>query len=117
MKNMGIRISIDDFGTGYSSLSSLKRFPLDELKIDRSFVKGVPSDSDDAAIVAAMVGMAHSLGLKVVAEGVETREQLAFLQERCCNEYQGYLCSPAVPAAEWPNLVAAQDKRARDGGR
>jgi len=106
IKRMGLGLSIDDFGTGYSSLSYLKRFPLDELKIDRSFVKGVPHDADDAAIVSAIIGMAHGLGLVVVAEGVETREQLAFLEERGCEEFQGFLFSRAVPPAEWEALLA-----------
>jgi diguanylate cyclase (GGDEF)-like protein len=105
LKDMGVEVSVDDFGTGYSSLSYLKRFPLDELKIDRSFVKGVPQDADDAAIVTAIIGMAHSLGLKVVAEGVETEEQLAFLRDRGCDEYQGFLCSKPVVAADWSRLL------------
>jgi diguanylate cyclase (GGDEF)-like protein len=104
-KDIGLALSVDDFGTGYSSLSYLKRFPLDELKIDRSFVQGVPADGDDAAIVTAIVGMTHSLGLKVVAEGVETPEQLAFLRDRGCDEYQGYLCSKPVAAEEWGGLL------------
>jgi EAL domain-containing protein (putative c-di-GMP-specific phosphodiesterase class I) len=105
LKDIGIEVSVDDFGTGYSSLTYLKRFPLDELKIDRSFVKGVPEDADDAAIVTAIIGMAHSLGLKVVAEGVETQEQLTFLKQRGCDEYQGYLCSKPVAAADWPETL------------
>jgi diguanylate cyclase (GGDEF)-like protein len=104
-KEMGLALSVDDFGTGYSSLSYLKRFPLDELKIDRSFVQGVPDDGDDAAIVTAIVGLTHSLGLKVVAEGVETPEQLAFLRDRGCDEFQGYLCSRPVAVEEWARLL------------
>ena len=107
IKEMGVKISIDDFGTGYSSLSSLKRLPLDELKIDRAFVSGVPQDADDAAIVMAIVGMAHTLGLTVVAEGVENEEQLAFLGERGCEVYQGYFYSKPVPPTEWPALFAS----------
>jgi diguanylate cyclase (GGDEF)-like protein len=112
IKRMGVTISIDDFGTGYSSLAYLKRFSLDELKIDRSFVQGVPEDADDGAIVTAILAMAHSLGLKVVAEGVETVDQLAFLAANGCDEYQGYLFSKPVPAAEWPKIFASEKRRA-----
>ena len=104
IKEMGVKISIDDFGTGYSSLSTLKRFPIDELKIDRSFVMGLPDAVDSAAIVTAIIGMAHTLALTVVAEGVEKKEQLEFLKERGCEEYQGYFWSKPVPATEWPAL-------------
>ncbi len=104
LQSLGVQISVDDFGTGYSSLASLKSFALDELTIDQSFVKGIPQHANDAAIVTAIIGMAHSLGLKVVAEGVETEEQLAFLRERGCDEYQGYLCSRPVPPEEWAAL-------------
>ena len=105
LKEMGLRVSIDDFGTGYSSLSYLKRFPIDELKIDRSFVQGGPGDNDDAAIVTAIVAMAHSLGQTVVAEGVETEDQLDFLRRLGCDDYQGYLCSKPLPAADWQDLL------------
>jgi diguanylate cyclase (GGDEF)-like protein len=111
IRRLGPTISVDDFGTGYSSLSYLKRFPLDELKIDRSFVQGVPYDPDDAALVTAMIFVARSLGLKVVAEGVETEEQLAFLTERGCEQYQGFLCSKPVPADEWPALLEAHQRK------
>jgi EAL domain-containing protein (putative c-di-GMP-specific phosphodiesterase class I) len=105
LKEMDLDISVDDFGTGYSALSQLKRFPLDELKIDRSFIQGIPRDADDSAIVTAIIVMAHSLGLSVVAEGVETEEQLAFLEDQGCDEYQGFLFSRPVPPAEWSALL------------
>lgn len=98
LKNEGIHISIDDFGTGYSSLSYLKRFPINALKIDRSFVTDVTSNPDDAAIATAIILMGHSLKLTVVAEGVETENQLEFLKVLQCNEVQGYHFSPPVPA-------------------
>ena len=100
---MNLSISIDDFGTGYSALSYLRQFPVDELKIDRSFVQALPDDVDTAAIVAAIVAMAHSLGLSVVAEGVETAQQLKLLRTIGCDEYQGFLFSKAVP----PGRLAA----------
>jgi diguanylate cyclase (GGDEF)-like protein/PAS domain S-box-containing protein len=98
LHKMGVGISIDDFGTGYSSLSYLKRLPLDALKIDHSFVQHVTTNADDAAITESITGLAHSLGLKVIAEGVETAEQLAFLRSRRCDEIQGHLISPPLPA-------------------
>ncbi len=101
----GIEISIDDFGTGYSSLSYLKRLPIDTLKIDKSFVQDVTTDPDDAAIVAAIITMAHTLKLKVVAEAVETVEQLAFLRSLKCDQMQGYLFSKPLPAEEITRLL------------
>jgi EAL domain-containing protein (putative c-di-GMP-specific phosphodiesterase class I) len=98
LKSMGIKLSMDDFGTGYSSLSYLHRFPLDELKIDRSFLGAIQTAEDHAAIIVAIIAMAHSLGLRVVAEGVETTHQLNFLKAQGCDEFQGFLMSKPVPA-------------------
>ncbi|WP_332851847.1 EAL domain-containing protein [Duganella sp. S19_KUP01_CR8] len=105
LHSLGVRLSIDDFGTGYSSLSYLKRFPVDIIKIDRSFVRDVPQDADDAAIISAIIALAHSLRLEVVAEGVETEAQLAFLKGRECDMMQGFYLSPAVPADQFAELV------------
>lgn len=106
-REMGMHTSIDDFGTGYSSLGYLKRFPLDALKIDRSFVQDVPGDLDDVAITQAIIGLAHSLGLKVVAEGVETEAQLDFLRRQRCEQIQGYIYSKPLPADEFAMLLEA----------
>ena len=106
----GITLSLDDFGTGYSSLSYLKRFPIDTLKMDRSFVLNIPTDTSDCAIAGAIAGMAKQLGHKVIAEGVETAEQLSFLKCLGCDEFQGYLFSPPVTADAFAAMLAA-DKR------
>jgi len=98
IKNLGFRLVMDDFGTGYSSLSYLKRFAMDTLKIDQAFVRGLPDDEQDAAIATTIIAMARNLDMKVLAEGVETKEQLAFMVEHGCDEVQGYYFSKPVTA-------------------
>lgn len=105
LSTMGVHISIDDFGTGYSSLSYLRRFPLDKLKIDRSFIRDLMQNPDDVSIVRAIISLAHSLRLRVVAEGVETADQLEFLRNLGCDQYQGFYYSPAVPAEAFAELI------------
>lgn len=106
LKALGVRLAIDDFGTGYSSLSYLRRFPIDVLKIDQSFIRGLSCDSNDAALVDAIISLGRSLGLKVIAEGIETAGQLAYLKDRQCEEGQGYYFSQALPAAAFAQWLA-----------
>ncbi|MFJ2548130.1 EAL domain-containing protein [Pseudomonas sp. NPDC087612] len=108
LHELGVKLAIDDFGTGYSSLSYLKRFPVDYVKIDQAFIRGLREGSEDAAITRAIIAMAQSLDLQVVAEGVETAEQLDFLRKQGCNEVQGYLISRPVPAQELAGLLASR---------
>jgi EAL domain-containing protein (putative c-di-GMP-specific phosphodiesterase class I) len=98
LRALGVRISMDDFGTGYSSLSYLRSFPFDKIKIDRSFMRDLKSKGDSLAIVKAVIGLGHSLGMSTTAEGIETEEQLAAVREQGCNEVQGFLFSPPVSA-------------------
>jgi diguanylate cyclase (GGDEF)-like protein/PAS domain S-box-containing protein len=111
LRALGVRASIDDFGTGYSSLAYLKSLPVSTLKIDRAFIKDLPDDAEDSAITQAVLGLGHALGLRVVAEGVETTEQLEFLRAHGCHEYQGYYGSHPVPADEFAALLRAQGPR------
>jgi EAL domain-containing protein (putative c-di-GMP-specific phosphodiesterase class I) len=100
-KGMGIHLAIDDFGTGYSSLAYIKQFPIDSLKVDQSFIEDLPGDENDVAITKAIIALARSLKLKVVAEGVENAEQLGFLREHVCDQMQGYYCSKPLPDHEF----------------
>jgi diguanylate cyclase (GGDEF)-like protein len=109
LRDMGVKLSIDDFGTGYSSLSYLKRLPIDTIKIDQSFIRDITTDPDDAAIITAIIRMAHTLRLNVIAEGVETPEQLDFLRERKCNQVQGHFFSAPIPAQQFEELLLAQE--------
>ncbi|WP_228892743.1 EAL domain-containing protein [Pseudoduganella aquatica] len=112
LKELGVGIALDDFGTGYSSLSHLKRFTIDHLKIDHSFVRDITTSPDDAAICNAVIGLAHNLRVQVVAEGVETVEQMNYLRRRYCDSMQGYLFSKAVPAGAYAQLLASGNKLA-----
>ena len=111
IKSLGVRLSMDDFGTGYSSLSYLKRFPLDELKIDQLFVSDLPGDSGSAAIVSSVISMAHGLGLKVTAEGVETQTQMEFLKTHGCDHFQGYLFSRPLAPPDFAALLRKENDR------
>jgi len=108
LKRLGVSLSIDDFGTGYSSLSYLKSFPIDELKIDRSFIMDLPGTTSDLAIVRTIIDLGHSLGMSVIAEGVETNEQLACMHDLGCDKYQGFLYSKPVPLEQFVALLQAQ---------
>jgi EAL domain-containing protein (putative c-di-GMP-specific phosphodiesterase class I) len=100
IKRTGVRLSIDDFGTGYSSLAYLNRFPIDTVKIDRSFIRNVPDSHSDTQITSAVIALGHSLGLSVIAEGAETQKQIDFLRQEGCDEVQGYFFSRPIPAAD-----------------
>lgn len=107
LKEMGIRLSIDDFGTGFSSMSALKLLPIHRLKIAQQFVRDILTDPDDAAITDAIIAMAHGLKLTVLAEGVESREQMDFLRLRQCDEAQGFYFAPPMPADEFAAFLAS----------
>jgi EAL domain-containing protein (putative c-di-GMP-specific phosphodiesterase class I) len=120
LRDIGIRFSVDDFGIGYSSLSYLSRLPLDQLKIDRSFVTNVLTDANDAVIAETIIGMGRSLGLQTVAEGVETAAQFDFLKEKGCEGFQGFLFCKPVPEAEFLALgtpAKSKPKRSRSRSR
>jgi EAL domain-containing protein (putative c-di-GMP-specific phosphodiesterase class I) len=112
LRELGVEIAVDDFGTGYSSLAYIARLPIQDLKIDRSFVVGMTQSQDSLTIVKSVISLAHSLRLNVVAEGVETEEQAALLLKLGCDEMQGYLFSPPVPPAEVPGLLSRKQSAA-----
>jgi diguanylate cyclase (GGDEF)-like protein len=114
LSRMGVAVSVDDFGTGYSSMSCLHRFPLDKLKIDRSFISDLMASSEAAAVVIGIIGLAHSLRLKVIAEGVETVEQMEFLKSHGCDQYQGFYLSPPLTAAAYAKLMWAEAQAIAD---
>lgn len=111
LKEMGVNLSIDDFGTGYSSLSYLKKFPINYLKIDQSFVRDLLNNEDDAVIATAIIGLSHNLHMKVIAEGVENHEILQFLAGRKCDIYQGYHFSKPVPTSAFSDILHAEHKQ------
>lgn len=108
IRKLGVKIAIDDFGTGYSSLSYLQRLPIDKLKIDRSFIMDIPNNKDDMAIVKTIISLADNLNLELVAEGVETQEQVDFLLEEGCNVLQGYFYSKPISADDCENYLKAK---------
>ena len=113
LRAMGVRLSIDDFGTGYSSLSYLKRFPVDTLKIDRTFIRDISSDVDDRALCQAIIGLAHTLNVVVVAEGVETEEQLVYLRQWRCDLVQGCFFSEPLSPERFEAFVLSEERRPR----
>jgi EAL domain-containing protein (putative c-di-GMP-specific phosphodiesterase class I) len=108
LRAMGVRLAIDDFGTGHSSLGYLKRFPINQLKVDRSFVRDLPHNGDDVAITRAVIAMAHSLKMSVVAEGVEFQDQFDLLRAEGCDEFQGYFCRPPLEERELMRFLAGE---------
>jgi diguanylate cyclase len=110
IRKLGVRIAIDDFGTGYSSLAYLKKFPIHTLKIDQAFIADLTKDSDDAAIVESIISMARNLNLEVVAEGVETRDQVEFLKQIQCHEAQGYYFSKPLPPEQFSEKLRENKK-------
>jgi EAL domain-containing protein (putative c-di-GMP-specific phosphodiesterase class I) len=111
INNLGVRLAIDDFGTGYSSLAALKLFPIQKLKVDQTFIRNLGTDNNDAAIVASVITLAKAMNLEVIAEGIETEEQLAFLRKKKCLQGQGYLFSRPIPAEECATILAQANRK------